>query len=229
MRERVVAALRSADDDSAGRREHPHEALLQRLARAALARDRRMGWRLLEQPARLRIVTIDALATALARQAPLASGLGALPRFVDDAQPLYRDAARAALAAAPAADPHWQTFLTWLDNDAMSATRLIAQMLAARDRWPAHLFTDDPARFAPTSSACSVHEARESLRVVRERIPAPLAAALPAFARIAVRLLRRDRFAARRHAWAVQSVGDRRARCRTPTRARRGAHSPIGC
>ena len=206
MRDRVVAALRSADDDCAGRTEHPHEALLHRLARAALERDRRMGWRLLEQPARLRIVTIDALATALARQAPLASGLGALPAFVDDAQALYRDAARAALAAAPAANPHWQTFLAWQDNNAESATRLIATMLAARDRWPAHLFIEDAAQLRADVERMLGHEARESLRVVRERMPAPLAAALPEFARIGS-----DCFAATdsppTHAWAVQSVG----------------------
>ena len=120
--------MRSEHDD---RREPlpAHVALTQRLARAALARDRALGWRLTEQPSRLRIITIDAMATALARQAPIASELGALPRFVDDADLLYAEAAREVLAAAPAGDPHWQTFLKWLDNDAMTATRLIAQML----------------------------------------------------------------------------------------------------
>jgi len=132
MRERVVEALRAAnEDDSLHVPDAPHSALTRRLAHEALARDRAHGWRLIEQPSRLRIITIDAMATALARQAPLASELGALPRFIDDAELLYGEAAREALAAAPAGDPHWQTFLKWLDNDAMTANRLIAQMLAA--------------------------------------------------------------------------------------------------
>ena len=117
MRDRVVAALQAAERSArvtpsapalhataslfateTGHHASGHHALTQSLARAALANDQRRGWRLLEQPARLRIVTIDALAAALARQAPLAAGLGALPAFVDDAATLYRDAARLALA-----------------------------------------------------------------------------------------------------------------------------------
>jgi len=118
MRDRVVAALLDAQATLAPSPASEHHVLTRRLARAALLRDAQMGWRLLEQPARLRIVTIDALAAAVARQAPLGAGLGALPAFVDDAQALYRAAARAALASASATDAHWQTFLAWLDNNA---------------------------------------------------------------------------------------------------------------
>src|SRR4051812_20169637 len=77
MRDRVVAALLDAQATLAPSPASEHHVLTRRLARAALLRDAKMGWRLLEQPARLRIVTIDALAAALARQAPLAAGLGA--------------------------------------------------------------------------------------------------------------------------------------------------------
>ena len=143
MRERVLAALREADDPYAPPPLAQHALVERRLAQAARAQDRRLGWRLAEQPQRLRIVTIDALAAAIARQAPIAAGLGALPGFVDDAQILYRDAARGALERAAADDPHWQTFLRWQDNDAEAATRLVAQMLAARDRWPSRMFDED--------------------------------------------------------------------------------------
>ena len=180
MRERVVEALRGAQSEHDDRREPlpAHVALTQRLARAALARDRALGWRLTEQPSRLRIITIDAMATALARQAPIASELGALPRFVDDADLLYAEAARAVLAAAPAGDPHWQTFLKWLDNDAMTATRLIAQMLSARDRWPTHVYTDDPAALRVDVERALRWEISVAIRAVRERIPAALVATL---------------------------------------------------
>jgi len=180
MRERVVEALRGAQSEHDDRREPlpAHVALTQRLARAALARDRALGWRLTEQPSRLRIITIDAMATALARQAPIASELGALPRFVDDADLLYAEAARDVLAAAPAGDPHWQTFLKWLDNDAMTATRLIAQMLSARDRWPTHVYTDDPAALRVDVERALRWEISVAIRAVRERIPAALVATL---------------------------------------------------
>ena len=203
------AEFSNAEPDSA------HEALTHRLARAALDRDRRLGWRLLEQPARLRIVTIDALAAALARQAPLASGLGALPAFVDDAQGLYREGARAALAAASASDPHWQTFLAWLDNDAETATRLIAGMLAARDRWPAGLFADDRGALRADVERVLEAEARASLRVVRPR----LLNGQPTHSRALIRRRTRTRYARLRTL----------ARCRAQVRARRGARSPIGC
>jgi ATP-dependent exoDNAse (exonuclease V) beta subunit len=187
MRERVVEALRDAqaDRDEANLPAAAHIALTRRLARAALARDRALGWRLTEQPSRLRIITIDAMATALARQAPLASELGALPRFVDDADLLYSEAARQALAVAPAGDRHWRTFLTWLDNDAMTATRLIAQMLAARDRWPARMYTDDPAALRADVEHALRWEIQTAIRAVRERIPDALVTDLPLHAAIA--------------------------------------------
>jgi ATP-dependent exoDNAse (exonuclease V) beta subunit len=218
MRERVVAALHDAEraastatparpsQDSASQvAESEHHALTRRLARAALANDEQRGWRLLEQPARLRIVTIDALAAALARQAPLAAGLGALPAFVDDATTLYREAARRALANATASDPHWQTFLAWLDNDAETATRLIGLMLAARDRWPARLFAEDPEALRRDVEAVLAQEARTALATLAARLPRALVETLPVHARVAA-----TTFASAReppgHAAAVISV-----------------------
>ena len=185
MQDRVVDALREAADPQAPPSD-AHQALIRRLAHAALAQDRRMGWRLLEQPGRLRIVTIDALAAALARQAPLAAGLGALPGFVDDAQALHRDAARKAIESAPANDPHWQAFLRWQDNDAEAATRLVAQMLAARDRWPARMFDEDAEALRADVERMLAQEARDAARLVVDRLPPALALALPALAAMAL-------------------------------------------
>jgi ATP-dependent helicase/nuclease subunit A len=186
MRARIVDALRDASEERDDSGASAHERFTRGLARVALNRDRQMGWRLLEQPGRLRVVTIDALATALARQAPLAAGLGALPRFVDDADVLHREAARAALAAASAHDRHWQTFLQWQDNDAGGATRLIAQMLAGRDRWPARLFAEDADALRAEVEAVLQQEARVAIRNVQDRLPASLAAALPGIAQMAL-------------------------------------------
>ncbi|MEP7184164.1 MAG: UvrD-helicase domain-containing protein, partial [Betaproteobacteria bacterium] len=135
MRERVLAALRDADADVPVDPSHPNHLVTRRLAVAALAQDRRRGWQLIAQPARLRMMTIDALAAALARQAPVATGLGALPAFVEDASALYAAAAHDALAAADADDPAWRRFLSHVDNDADLAARLLAALLAKRDQW----------------------------------------------------------------------------------------------
>jgi ATP-dependent helicase/nuclease subunit A len=135
MRERVVQALRDAADNRAFDEGRTHEAVTRRLALAALAQDSKCDWQLLAQPSRLRILTIDALAASLARQAPVATGLGALPQFVEDASDLYVRAVREALAAAGPNGPAWRTFLARLDNDANRATDLLASLLARRDQW----------------------------------------------------------------------------------------------
>ena len=81
------------------------------------------------------MLTIDAVSAGFARQAPLTTGLGAMPAFVDDATAHHREAVVAALAAARADDPAWRTFLAHLDNDARTVVDLLAQMLAKRDQW----------------------------------------------------------------------------------------------
>jgi ATP-dependent exoDNAse (exonuclease V) beta subunit len=185
MRDRVVAALQDAAETLTPSPASEHQWVTRRLAHAALARDRKLGWRLLEQPARLRIVTIDALATALARQAPIAAGLGALPAFIDDAQALHREAARRALFNAKAEDAHWQTFLAWLDNNADTATRLIAAMLAARDRWPSALFSEDAPALRRAMEKALAHEARAAIVAVKSRMSHTLATRLIPLARSA--------------------------------------------
>ena len=142
MRERVVSALREADSGMPPR--SPHEAKTRELARAVLARDRAEGWQLIAHPARLAVYTIDALCASIARQAPITSGLGAMPKLVEQADPLYREAARDALAGAPADDDDWRVLLAQLDNDAERVVELIASMLGKRDQWLRHLGRSDP-------------------------------------------------------------------------------------
>jgi ATP-dependent exoDNAse (exonuclease V) beta subunit len=85
MRERIVAALNAALAGTAI--DSPHARRTRELALAALDADRRHGWQLVAHPARLVVVTIDAFAAGLARQAPLATGMGGAPRFEDARRP----------------------------------------------------------------------------------------------------------------------------------------------
>ena len=82
--------------------------------------------------ARLAVQTIDAFCAGIARQAPLATRLGASPRFVDHAQSLYEAAVRTALAKAPPEDMAWRRLLRHLDNDARRAVRVLSALLAKR-------------------------------------------------------------------------------------------------
>ncbi len=135
MRERVLRALREAQENCPVDPLDDHAVRTRHLALAALAHDARCDWHLVDNPLRLRILTLDALATAFARQAPIATGLGALPAFVDDAGGLYREAVLAALRGAAATDPAWRAFLVHLDNDAGVVVGLLADMLGKRDQW----------------------------------------------------------------------------------------------
>jgi ATP-dependent helicase/nuclease subunit A len=136
MRARVLKALADAHDGTAPRDEH--EARTIALARAALAQDARRGWQIAQNPARLRIGTIDALCNALTRQMPVLSRFGAAPEILEDASEQYREAVRAAIrlvetGEAVAADV--ERLLGHLDNDVAGLETLLVGMLARRDQW----------------------------------------------------------------------------------------------
>jgi ATP-dependent exoDNAse (exonuclease V) beta subunit len=140
MRDRILGALRLAALD-----EIPDDAYLREtreLAHAALERDRERGWKLLDNPARLRVRTIDSFCQYLAGQAPLLSGLGSGMGVAEDAAALYQEATRATLeeleAAAPVGDA-LGLLLRHRDNDSERLTELLADMLGRRDQWLQHL------------------------------------------------------------------------------------------
>ena len=133
IRERIIEALNAAADHDEP--EDAYDAATWRLARRALQRDAELGWNLRAHPARLRVLTIDALAAALMRQAPLATRQGAEPRLVEQAQWLHRRAAEEALNDAAADDKAWATMLARLDNDATRTVSLLADMLGKREQW----------------------------------------------------------------------------------------------
>jgi ATP-dependent exoDNAse (exonuclease V) beta subunit len=140
MRERVLQAL---VDAQAGKvPESPHEALTLELATAALRRDREAGWNLADNPAQLRIQTIDALCAGLTRQMPVLSRFGAQPDSIEDAEVLYRQAAQATIALVNETGPvaaDVENLLTHLDNDVARAGDLLVDMLARRDQWLRHV------------------------------------------------------------------------------------------
>ena len=75
MRNRVLDALAAASAERTP--ENDQERITLPLAQAALAADQRHGWSLVDNPARLRIFTIDALCLSLSAQMPLLSRMGA--------------------------------------------------------------------------------------------------------------------------------------------------------
>ena len=143
MRKRVLDALRRAEEpaltrDDPSTQDSATPSTLT-LARAALRTDAALGWRLFDNPGRLRILTIDALNVMLAQRLPLLSGIGAGLDIDERPAPLYRVAAEnvhrylAASEAAPRdAVVH---LLRHLDNRSSLLIGLVEQMLPRREDW----------------------------------------------------------------------------------------------
>jgi ATP-dependent exoDNAse (exonuclease V) beta subunit len=191
MRARILQALESGASGSPPAASHQRTTW--RLARTALQRDAQAGWGIGTSPNRLRIHTIDALCAGLARQMPLLSAFGALPRMVEDADALYREAARRTLAllnesdaaAAPMARAVAQV-LAHLDNDLHDGELLLADMLRSRDQWVRHVADRASPRLQRnTLEAGLAGLIRDVLGGLRSLVPAPLHDELLALARFA--------------------------------------------
>ena len=139
LRERVLEQLHAA---ASGRPIAADASSFQRetrvISEAVLAIDARLGWRLLEQPQRLRIRTIDALCAEIARTLPLLSGSGT-SQPVETAESLHREAAQRTLLELGGADTllndALRTVLLHRDGNLNDCEMLLARMLEQRQQW----------------------------------------------------------------------------------------------
>jgi ATP-dependent helicase/nuclease subunit A len=136
MRSRILRKLEEARRSPAP---HTHDDTVLIDARAALAHSDARGWRLLEQPQRLDIQTIDSLCMRIAHEQPLMARMGGHLQPQEDARPLYELAARRTLANLGGRNVALHSALMHLlrlrDNNLADCERLIAGMLAHRDQW----------------------------------------------------------------------------------------------
>jgi ATP-dependent helicase/nuclease subunit A len=162
------------------------------LAQAVRARSQARGWRLLENPNRLRIQTLDSLNRALALQMPLAArGSGALG-VLQQPQRAYRTAARRALLDAqsePVLRPDVQRLFERMENDFGRCERLIAGMLEKRAHWLPHLLGDAAAHLATRVRASLQAVVAARLARARQLLPAALLAQGVALGRASARQL----------------------------------------
>ncbi|MBI4382849.1 MAG: UvrD-helicase domain-containing protein [Nitrospinae bacterium] len=144
MRTRIMDALASPGTSATTRGPSPgeepggHEALTLELARNALERDRKKGWRILENPSRLKIQTIDSLCSALTQQMPVLSGTGGTLEIEENPRELYRETARGILSLAESGNSAGEAvrvILRHLDNSKSEFLSRTEQMLSRRDQW----------------------------------------------------------------------------------------------
>ena len=139
IRERVLAALIQPSKTPGTE----HEKLLCTLANAVLQRDAQADWQIANNPARLRIQTIDSLCASLVRQMPILSESCFQLESTEDASDLYLEAARATIDLVKknnAAVQDVERLLKHLDNDVSRTEKLLSKILKKRDHWLRHLY-----------------------------------------------------------------------------------------
>ena len=169
MRSRVLAALTAANRED--RPQQPHRIRTYELARRALARDRQRSWSLIEQPARLKIDTLDALNVWLAHRLPAAAGGIAAARIVENAREHYEHAARRLLQglgdASPAAGA-LQKVLEYSDSSVERMVARFADLLSTRDQWLDHLIAGDEPEFRANTEQALRHAMDEDIGVAAD-------------------------------------------------------------
>ena len=138
MRNRILEALEDAGK-TPSETLPPHQHKTREIALEVLKRDAERGWRLLENPSRLQVRTVDSFCDSLVRQLPLRAGFGAAAEVDIDPKPLYDDAARRTVLMLGDSDERTSSaveqLLTHLDNNLRSLQQLIVGMLEKRDQW----------------------------------------------------------------------------------------------
>ena len=169
MQGRILDALDNASTGEASESDHDKTTL--ELASAALKRDQEMGWQITENPGRLRIQTIDSLCASLTRQMPLLARLGTQPETLEDAEPLYQQAAINTLAELESGEG-WSEAIAnlvfHLDNDLPRIKNLLVDMLKKRDQWLAYVVQEHDRN---DMEQALVRLIEDQLTIVRESFP----------------------------------------------------------
>lgn len=142
MKERVFSALKESQTHQ--RPEQAHAQLTWELAQKVLEQDQSRDWHLLDNPARLRIVTIDSFCSSLTRRMPLLSRMGAGLNIQENAKSLYRETARIILNLTESeTNPYGElvrNILRHIDNSKEDFIKRIIQLLEKRDQWMISFF-----------------------------------------------------------------------------------------
>ncbi|HEY4356644.1 MAG TPA: UvrD-helicase domain-containing protein [Acidobacteriaceae bacterium] len=168
LRTRVLEQLEAAHMGTPLRENaSPFDLATRGFAEAVLERDALFGWGLLEHPGKLHIRTIDSLCGEIADTLPLLSGSGGGRSPVEEADPLYRLAARRTLMQLGGSDSALHhalhTVLLHRDGSLGDVESLLARMLQTREQW---------AELVPLDRESLDDEALET--IVRPRLEASL-------------------------------------------------------
>jgi superfamily I DNA/RNA helicase len=180
MRERVLMALQHAAMGL------PVDGVVHLTTRAlalqVLAVDATHGWNLLQNPARLKVQTIDSLCHWLAARLPILSRTGASLRIATEPKDLYRLAAQRTIGEIDNRDSLATALMVLLrhfDAEVDRVETLLADMLARRDSW-LEITTSVQAQSSEIQLRATLEESiqylvQEQLTHTRALLPEPLA------------------------------------------------------
>ena len=190
MRDRIMQSLQTATRPLEATAP-PHKRTTYELARNVLEHNALRQWQLLQQPGRLRVMTLDALSARIARQMPLLSRFGTQPAIVIDPEPYYQEAARNTLEQLEDGTPQGDTVaqaLAYFENDAGRLQRMLVAMLARRDQWLKNAYQSDPASLQNDVGRVLHTLIAHRLRNIANQIPAARQQSFMAAARYAAAL-----------------------------------------
>ncbi|OGT39430.1 MAG: hypothetical protein A3E81_05315 [Gammaproteobacteria bacterium RIFCSPHIGHO2_12_FULL_36_30] len=134
MRARIIHALEFSNENEPDQSDYRH--ITWKLAKNVLKKDKELKWDLLQNPNRLRILTIDALSAFLCRQTPMLTNFGGTPAICENADEFYQLAAQRVLTDS---NNNLDHLLLHLDNNVENVQKLLADLLAHRDQWLPHI------------------------------------------------------------------------------------------
>jgi len=141
MKNRVLDALKRARDTTPP--VEAHEKTTWEIAYQALRHSEKQDWRILDNPQRLKIQTIDSFCASLTKQTPLLSGMGSLLEIEENAGDLYRETAHQVLERVEEDSTIGlavKAILQRLDNSKSRFLDRIVQLLNKRDQWMISFF-----------------------------------------------------------------------------------------
>lgn len=149
-----------------------HEIPQYQLARLVLERDKQLGWNLLLNPSRLRIMTFDSYCAFLASKTPIMSGLGG-GKTTDDAALLYRLAILDTLQSVNDDDlpeslaEALKAVLSFAKNRFEMLVPMFANLLSKRDQWAGRMMNLDIEAMQDTVSNLVLQAASQALDVIK--------------------------------------------------------------
>lgn len=183
MRERILLSLQKASLNKEAK--NPHQQLTLHYAQQALKRSKHFDWDLLQQPNRLKIITIDSLCQSINQAIPLLEQQIAYAQITDTPESYYLKAARNCIQFALETHEFQQaikTLLLHVDNRQDRLIGLFKSLLGQRDQWLSPLFQARSQNKAVFEEALQLIEQHELSRF-RNSLPGSLAEDLTALAR----------------------------------------------